>query len=247
MAEQSHTPLISLVVPFHNEGDAIDRFFAGVIPVLEAVDEIRFEIVCVNDGSEDDTLDRLVSFSVRDPRVLVIDLASKCGKEAALAAGHDEASGDAIIPIDAKPQDWSSVMPAMIGHCRNGARAAARRYQDLASEAITRVSTEPLRICAFMGVTIAALVFLYGGFIVGRTIMDGHPAPSYAAVIAITLLIGGMELIGIGVVGGYIGRIDDESNKHPIYLVRRRYQACGKASMFSSLRSLRQRGLDSRA
>jgi glycosyltransferase involved in cell wall biosynthesis len=235
MAGQGHTPLISLVVSFHNDGEAIDRFFAGVIPVLEAVDDIRFEIVCVNDGSEDGTLDRLVSFGVRDPRVRVIDLTRSFGKEAALTAGLDEANGDAVIPIDANLQDWPSRIPTMIAHWRSGAQGGvAWRYRDFALEAIRRFSTEPHRSWTWVGLTIAALACLYGGFIVGRTIMDAHPAPSYAAVISSMLFIGGMELIGIGVVGGYIGRLDDEPNRDPIYLVRRRYQARSNTARFRS-------------
>lgn len=235
MAGQGHTPLISLVVSFHNEGEAIDRFFARVIPVLEAIDDIRFEIVCVNDGSEDGTLDRLVSFGVRDPRVRVIDLTRNFGKEAALTAGLDEANGDAVIPIDAHLQDWPSRIPMMIAHSRSGAEGVVvRRYMGFALEAIRRFSIEPLRSWTWVGLTIAALAFLYGGFIVGRTIMDGHPAPSYASVISSMLFIGGMELIGIGVVGGYIGRLDDEPNQDPIYLVRRRYQARSNTATFRS-------------
>lgn len=320
MAQQDHTPLISLVVPFYNEGEAVDRFFAGVIPVLESIGDIRFEIVCVNDGSEDGTLDRLVAFSVRDPRVRVIDLTRNFGKEAALTAGLDEANGDAVIPIDADLQDPPSLMPVMIGHWRSGAevvvarrcnracdsfakRTAATLYYrvhnllsevklpenagdyrlmdrqvvnalrslperrrfmkglfawvgfrtviveyerqsrcagrskfsgwklwNFALEGITSFSTVPLRSWTYVGVTIAALAFLYGGFIVGRTMMYGNPVPGYASVISIMLFIGGIELIGIGVVGEYIGRIYDESKERPVYLVRRRYQARSKVT-----------------
>jgi glycosyltransferase involved in cell wall biosynthesis len=250
MAQQGHMPLISLVAPFYNEGDAIDRFFAGVIPVLEAIDDIRFEIVCVNDGSEDDTLDRLVAFSVRDPRVRVIDLTRNFGKEAALTAGLDEANGDAVIPIDADLQDPPSLIPVMIGHWRSGAevvvarrcnrdcdsfakRTAATLYyrvHNLLFEVKPEESAGAYRLVgrwAYAGLTIAAVAFLYGGFAVGRTVMYGNLAPGYALVISIMLFIGGIELIGIGVVGECIGRIDDESKERAIYLVRRRYQARG--------------------
>jgi glycosyltransferase involved in cell wall biosynthesis len=240
MAGQSHTPLISLVVPFYNEGEVIDRFFAGVIPVLEAIDDIRFEIVCVNDGSADGTLDRLVAFSVRDPRVRVIDLTCNFGKEAALTAGLEEANGDAVIPIDANLQDWPCRIPMTISHWRSGAQGvAARRYMGFALEAIRRFSIEPLRCWTCVGLTIAALAVLYGGFIVGRTIVYGHPAPSYASVISSMLFVGGMALIGIGVVGRYIGRLEDASNEDPIYRVRRRYQARSGPTSFPAPRALR--------
>ena len=91
MRESIYTPLVSLVVPFYNEGEAVERFFDVVIPLLTAIDAIRFEIVCVNDGSRDDTLDRLIRISTAERRVRVIDLTRNFGKEAALTAGLDEA------------------------------------------------------------------------------------------------------------------------------------------------------------
>ncbi|WP_201326207.1 glycosyltransferase, partial [Burkholderia sp. E168m23] len=101
MRESIYTPLVSLVVPFYNEGEAVERFFDVVIPLLSAIDAIRFEIVCVNDGSRDDTLERLVRIGAAERRVRVIDLTRNFGKEAALTAGLDEAAGDAVIPLDA--------------------------------------------------------------------------------------------------------------------------------------------------
>jgi len=86
----------------------------------------------------------------------------------------------------------------------------------------------PLRSWTYIGVGIAALAFLYGSFIIFRTLLFGNPVLGYASLISVTLFIGGIELIGIGVVGEYIGRIYDESKQRPVYLIRRRYQAHGK-------------------
>jgi glycosyltransferase involved in cell wall biosynthesis len=105
MSTHNTRNLISLVVPFYNEGEAVDQFFAQIVPVLEAIEGIRFEIVCVNDGSSDTTLDKLIAASAKDARVRVVDLTRNFGKEAALTAGLDEALGDAVIPIDADLQD----------------------------------------------------------------------------------------------------------------------------------------------
>jgi glycosyltransferase involved in cell wall biosynthesis len=104
-------PLISLVVPFYNEQQAIGRFFAAVVPILESIEGTRFEIVCVNDGSQDSTLDELIAAGTHDKRIRVIDLTRNFGKEAALTAGIDEAVGDAVIPIDADLQDPPSLIP----------------------------------------------------------------------------------------------------------------------------------------
>ncbi len=313
-------PLISLVAPFYNEGEAVERFFDAVLPLMSGIDDIRVEIVCINDGSRDDTLDRLIAASARDPRVRVIDLTRNFGKEAALTAGIDEALGDAVIPIDADLQDPPSLIPVMIAHWRDGAEVVAAKRSDracdsfakrtaasiyyrvhnalsdvklpenvgdfrlmdrqvvnalrslperrrfmkglfawvgfrtviveyqrearsaghskfsgwklwnFALEGITSFSTVPLRSWTYIGLGIAALAFLYGAFIVARTLVFGNPVPGYASIISVMLFIGGIELIGIGVVGEYIGRIYDESKERPVYLVRRRYQARSKVT-----------------
>ncbi|WP_114815240.1 glycosyltransferase [Paraburkholderia kururiensis] len=320
MSNHNEIPLVSLVVPFYNEGEAVEKFFAGVVPVLEDIEGIRFEIVCINDGSQDGTLHQLVAAGARDARVRVIDLTRNFGKEAALTAGLDEANGDAVIPIDADLQDPPGLIPVMIAHWREGAevvvakrsnracdsfakRTAAglyyrvhnllsevklpenvgdyrlmdrqvvnalrslperRRFMkglfawvgyrtvvveyerearcaghskfsgwrlwNFALEGITSFSTVPLRTWTYVGLVIALLAFVYGGFIIGRTLVFGNPVPGYASVISVLLFMGGIELIGIGVVGEYIGRIYYESKERPVYLIRRRYQTHTKVT-----------------
>lgn len=138
MRDQIDIPLISLVVPFYNEGDAVTRFFAEVMPLMEAIESIRFEIVCVNDGSRDDTLEQLVAVGAREPRVRVIDLTRNFGKEAALTAGLDEANGDAVIPIDADLQDPPSLIPVMIDHWRDGAEVVAAKRSNRACDTFAK-------------------------------------------------------------------------------------------------------------
>ncbi|MEX3786196.1 glycosyltransferase family 2 protein [Paraburkholderia sp. BR14374] len=326
MPTNTPTPLISLVVPFYNEQDAVDRFFAAVVPVLESIERTRFEIVCINDGSSDATLDRLVAQSSRDRRIRVIDLTRNFGKEAALTAGIDEAFGDAVIPIDADLQDPPSLIPVMVEHWRAGAEVVAakrtnrlcdtlakrtaaalyyrvhnalsevklpenvgdfrlidrqvvnalrslperRRFMkglfawvgyrtviveyereprsaghskfsgwrlwNFALEGITSFSTVPLRSWTYIGLSIATLAFVYGGFVIGRTLWSGNPVPGYASTISVMLFMGGIELIGIGVIGEYVGRIYHESKERPVYLVRRRYQAKSKVSTLPGVR-----------
>ncbi|PAJ78886.1 glycosyltransferase family 2 protein [Burkholderia ubonensis] len=338
MRAQPQPPLVSLVVPFYNEGEAVGHFFDVVIPLMAGIDGVRFEIVCVNDGSRDDTLDRLIAIGAKDRRVRVIDLTRNFGKEAALTAGLDEAVGDAVIPIDADLQDPPSLIPVMIEHWRNGAEVVAARrtnracdsfakrtaaalyyrvhnalsevklpenvgdfrlmdrqvvnalrslperrrfmkglfawvgfrtvivdYErearsagkskfsgwklwNFALEGITSFSTVPLRSWTYIGLGIAALAFVYGTFIVTRTLMFGNPVPGYASLISAMLFISGIELIGIGVVGEYIGRIYYESKERPVYLVRRRYQARSKVTALPVSRdSLRQAAATARA
>lgn len=314
MANYEESQLLSLVVPFYNEGEALHAFFGRVVPILESIVGTRFEIVCVNDGSADDTLVKLVAVARRDARVRVIDLTRNFGKEAALTAGIDEAMGDAVIPIDADLQDPPELIPTLVQRWRQGAevvlaqrasrttdsflkRATAAAYYrvhnclsdlkipenvgdfrlmdrsvvnalkqlperhrfmkglfawvgfntvivqyererrsageskfsgwrlwNLALEGITSFSSVPLRSWTYLGTFIAMLAFFYGMYIVIRTLALGVDVPGYASVLSLLLFFGGVQLIGLGVVGEYIGRIYDESKGRPIYLVKRRYQ-----------------------
>jgi len=306
--------LLSLVVPFYNEGEALHGFFARVVPILESLETLRFEIVCVNDGSADDTLAQLLDVARTDERVRVIDLTRNFGKEAALTAGIDEAFGDAVVPIDADLQDPPELIPTLVSHWIDGAEVvlaqrtsracdswlkritAAAYYRvhnslsdlklpenvgdfrlmdravvnalkqlperhrfmkglfawvgfstvvvpyereprsagnskfsgwrlwNFALEGITSFSTLPLRSWTYLGLIVAFLAFCYGMYIVLRTLVLGVDVPGYASVLSLLLFFGGLQLVGLGVVGEYIGRIYDESKGRPIYLVKRRYQ-----------------------
>ncbi|WP_321913001.1 glycosyltransferase family 2 protein [Paraburkholderia sp. J11-2] len=314
-------PLISIVAPFYNEQDSVGAFFAQIVATMESIESIRFEIVCVNDGSSDATLERLIFASQREQRIKVIDLSRNFGKEAALTAGLDEAAGDAVIVIDADLQDPPSLIPEMIQGWRDGAevvlaRRASRacdsflkrttaalfyrihnalselkipenvgdfrlmdrqvvnalrdlperhrfmkglfawvgfntvmidyertprcagktkfsgwRLWNFALEGITSFSTVPLRSWTYIGGALAAFALCYGIFMVGRTLMFGNPVPGYASLFSVVLFLSGVQLVGIGVVGEYIGRIYDESKKRPVYLVRRRYESRGTISV----------------
>ncbi|QCP52709.1 glycosyltransferase family 2 protein [Trinickia violacea] len=321
MPAQANKPLISLVVPFYNEQEAVAPFFARTVPILEAMADLRFEIVCINDGSTDETLRRLIAASARDARVNVIDLTRNFGKEAALTAGIDEAIGDAVIPIDADLQDPPELIPAMVEHWLNGAEVVAAKRTDrdddtlakrtaaalyyrahnalseikllrnvgdyrlmdrevvnalcllperrrfmkglfawvgyrtviveykreprsagrskfsgwqlwnFALEGITGFSTVPLRCWNYLGALIAVGAFLYAGVVVAKTLLFGNPVAGYSSLISVMLFLGGIELIGIGVIGEYIGRIYYESKGRPVYLVHRRYRGNAQESV----------------
>lgn len=305
--------MISIVCPFYNEQDAIGPFIASVVPVMESLGE-DFELVCVNDGSRDSTLDLLVSAAQHDPRIRIVDLSRNFGKEAALTAGLDHARGDAVVPIDADLQDppqvivefvklWREGFEVVIGRRLDrsadswGKRVAARMFYrvhnriadvpipedvgdfrlldrcvvdalramperrrfmkglfawvgfrtavvdyaraprvagkskfngwtlwNFAIEGITAFSTAPLRVWTYLGLGMAAAAFVYAGFIIVRTIVLGIDVPGYASLITIILLIGGMQLAGLGVIGEYVGRVYAESKQRPIYVVRRSFE-----------------------
>lgn len=306
--------LISIVTPFFNEAEVVAAFYERITKVANTIPDAEFEFVCVNDGSQDDTLERLAQLVANDARVRVIDLSRNFGKEAALTAGLDEARGHAVIPMDADLQDPPELIAVLISRWRQGyevvlakrsnrqsdsylkrktaeffyrlhnrisdiplpedvgdfrlidravvtalqalperrrfmkglfawvgfktttieyvrtARVAGKtkfsgwKLWNFALEGITSFSTTPLRVWTYLGTSFAAIGFLYALFIILRVIMLGIDVPGYASLLTAVLLLGGIQLIGIGVIGEYIGRIYIESKQRPIYIVRNRLQ-----------------------
>lgn len=112
-------PLVSFVVPVFNEAATLDRFLATVAPVLDAC-EVRGEFVFVNDGSTDETLERLFRAQDGDPRIRVVNLSRNFGKEAALTAGLAQSHGDVVIPIDVDLQDPPQLLAPFLDRWREG-------------------------------------------------------------------------------------------------------------------------------
>jgi glycosyltransferase involved in cell wall biosynthesis len=110
---------LSIVVPMWNESAVLDRFFARLLPVLDAATP-SYEILCVDDGSTDDTFARLEAFRARNPRIRLLGLSRNFGKESALSAGLDFAAGAAVIPMDADLQDPPELVPQMLAKWREG-------------------------------------------------------------------------------------------------------------------------------
>jgi polyisoprenyl-phosphate glycosyltransferase len=110
---------ISIVVPVHNEAAGLEAFLAQLLPVLERLGT-TWEVICVNDGSTDATLDLLLEFRRRIPALKVISLSRNFGKDIALSAGFDFARGAAVIPIDADLQDPPELIAPMVAKWREG-------------------------------------------------------------------------------------------------------------------------------
>ncbi len=89
---------------------------------------------------------------------------------------------------------------------------------NLALEGITSFSTLPLRIWTYIGLGVAALSFFYGFWMIFDTLIFGNPVRGYPSLLVSILFLGGIQLIGIGVLGEYIGRIYLESKKRPRYI-----------------------------
>ncbi len=117
--DRADTVTISVVVPMYNEADCVDAFFERLYAVLDAVGE-SYEIICVDDGSSDDTVARLMAHHERDPAIKILGLSRNFGKDIALTAGLDHAAGAATVIIDADLQDPPELIPEFIAKWREG-------------------------------------------------------------------------------------------------------------------------------
>lgn len=300
---------ISLVVPVFNEEDAIPIFY-NRIREFDALKEYFIEIIFINDGSNDATESIINDLALSDPLIIPLSLSRNFGKESALFAGLDHATGDAVIPIDVDLQDPIEIIPQLIEKWQNGAdvvlakridrssdghlkrktaewfyklhnkisspkieenvgdfRLMSREIVDhikkmpernlfmkgllswiggkteiieytraeriagatkfngwklwnLALEGITSFSTLPLRIWTYIGFFIAAISFAYGLKMIIDTLIFGNPVRGYPSLLVSILFLGGIQLIGIGVLGEYIGRIYMETKQRPKYIAR---------------------------
>lgn len=302
-------PDLSIVIPCKNEADNLEHLFERLRQTLDPL-QLSYELVCVNDGSQDDTLEKLLAFHQQDPRIKVINLSRCFGKEIALTAGIDHTSGKAVIPIDADLQDPPELIPEMVKLWQQGYQVVyavrrsrqgeswfkrftansfyhiigqlsqvriphntgdfrlldrqvveaikqlrertrfmkgifawvgyrqtaifydrAPRYRgktqwnywrlwNLAVEGITSFSSWPLRVWSYLGLGISLLALLYGLFLIIRTLLFGSDVPGYASLAVMMLFLGGIQLISLGIIGEYLGRVFEEVKGRPLYLVQ---------------------------
>lgn len=110
---------ITVIVPAYNEEDVIDECYKRIIGVFDGLD-YNLELVFINDGSRDTTLSLLSDLSSKDERVVIIDLSRNFGKEIAMSAGIDFATGDAAVIIDADLQDPPELITEFIRYWEEG-------------------------------------------------------------------------------------------------------------------------------
>lgn len=134
-------PLISVVVPCFKEAEAIPLFVDAIDAHLS---DHRIELVFVNDGSPDATLEILLKLSARDPRVVVVNLSRNFGKEIAITAGLEHATGDVVVPMDADLQDPPEVIPTFLGRWREGYDVVYGLRLDRASDTFAKRMTAGL-------------------------------------------------------------------------------------------------------
>lgn len=124
--------LLSIIAPMYNESEGIDLFFATMATTLSDID-MDYEIICVDDGSQDDTLEQLRNHASRNNKIKVVALSRNFGKEAAMTAAIDYSRGDAVLPIDADLQDPPELILQMVDQWRAG-------YQVVYAKRISRDS-----------------------------------------------------------------------------------------------------------
>jgi glycosyltransferase involved in cell wall biosynthesis len=292
-----------------NEEQAIDLFYQAVRRELK-LDAIEVEIVFINDGSSDGTAERASALAQVDEQVVLINFSRNFGKEPALFAGLEYASGDAVIPMDVDLQDPISVIPVLIEQWQKGADVVLAKRRDrtadgylkrhsaalfyhllnrisytrieenvgdfrlmdrkvvdvirtlpehqlfmkgvlswagfntvvveyerarrvvgdskfngwklwnLALEGVTSFSTVPLRLWTYVGGCVSIFAVLYAVYMVLDKMFFGNNVPGYPSLMTAILFLGGVQLIGIGILGEYVGRIYIEAKHRPRYVVK---------------------------
>ena len=307
-------PMLSLVIPVFNEQESISLFLNAARPPVDRAlaligPDARAEYLFVDDGSSDRTGDILAILARLNDDVRALSLSRNFGKEAALAAGIDQATGDAVIPIDVDLQDPPEVVVEMVRHWLAGAQVVNARRIDrssdgwfkrwsargfyallnrlsdypipenvgdfrlldrkavdvikqlgeqarfnkglfswigfrvatvdyvraprgsgatkwrlgklwsLAVDGITASTTMPLRIWSYIGGSIALLAFAYAAFLVIHTLVTGVDTPGYASIMVAVLGLGGLNLLSLGIIGEYLGRVAREVRQRPLYII----------------------------
>jgi len=304
--------LLSVVIPMKNEGEAMHNLFARLLPILNKL-PVNYEVVVVNDGSDDNTLDLLIQKQAKLPQLKIVDLSRNFGKEAAFYAGFEYSSGDAVVSIDADLQDppelilemvefwqqgyeiitatredrssdmyfnrksaelfykfinkisdtkltpnagdyrlldrvavnaflslkekvrfnkglltWIGFKEQIIYHKREKRTAGTTKWNfwklfKFSIDGITSFSKAPLEMWFYLGILLSFIGFCYAVFFFFKTIFCGIDTPGYPSLLTIILFFSGLQMIGIGILGKYIGRIFDESKQRPLYIARKIY------------------------
>lgn len=301
-------PLISVVVPVFNECEGIRAFHERTAAAMRAIQDARYEIVYVDDGSSDNSLELLRGFAAADSQVRVVKLSRNFGHQIAITAGLDAARGDAVAFIDADLQDppelievlyrklldghdivyarrssrkgetrmklltasafyrilraltrvdippdvgdfriisrrvadvlrtmrekdrfvrglvsWVGFAQASVYYDRDERIAGTTKYPyskmiKFALDGVTAFSTAPLKVATWMGYGSSLLAFLYLASVFVQKAL-GITVDGWATIMVALLFLGGVQLICIGILGEYVGRIFNEIKPRPVYIV----------------------------
>jgi len=301
---------ISILIPCYNEAESLPLLVDELMRVVHNQKGYEWEILFVNDGSKDNTLQIIRQMRAKDERICYVDLSRNFGKEKAMLAGFDYVTGDCMIIMDADLQHPPDAIPKMLEEWKNGyddvygkrvsrgkeswlrktfsllfytllqkltrvevlqnvgdfrlldrscinvlkqlreqerytkgmfswigfakkevafethdriAGKSSWRFTallNLAIEGITSFTIAPLKISTFIGIIVAFLAFIYMIYIVIRTMLYGDPVQGYPTLIIVILFLGGLQLLAIGIIGEYLGRIFNETKNRPTYIAK---------------------------
>lgn len=301
---------VTILIPAYNEEKSLPLLYPELKKMMGKENKYNWEVLFVDDGSKDNTLQMIKDLRKVDERINYVSLSRNFGKENAMLAGFDYASGDCMIIMDADLQDPPSLISQMLEYWEQGyedvyAKRANRgkesflrkrfsllfywildhstRFQvlqnvgdfrlldricinalckmreserytkgmfcwigfkkkeivfdrgdriagksnwnffslfDLAIEGITSFTTTPLRLSTIMGIVVSFLTFIYMLYFFVKTLLFGEPIQGFPTLIIVILFLGGVQLISIGIIGEYLGRIFNETKKRPTYLCR---------------------------
>jgi polyisoprenyl-phosphate glycosyltransferase len=313
------TPELSVVVPVYNESANIEPLCDRLVPILERV-AASWEVVFVDDGSEDNTLSAIRARNAAEPRIGAVSFSRNFGKEVAIAAGLDHARGRAVVIMDADLQHPPEVIERFVARWREGyvmvygqrtsradesavKRGFARLFYRLfdsfthmhlpegagdfrlidargvevlrglsersrfskglyawigfktigipfvveerrhgatkwsfrtlfrfAFDGITAFSTVPLRVWTYLGGLISVLAIAAAAYFAVRTLLFGVDVAGYPSLIVSITFLGGVQLMSLGIIGEYIGRIFAEVKRRPLYVVAERIGDTAEAS-----------------
>ena len=136
--------LLSIIVPVFNEQGSIVPFMDSINNVFCSKDYINLEIIFINDGSNDSTLENLLSHQLSDSRIKIIDFSRNFGKEAAISAGLFHAVGDVVVPIDVDLQDPPEIILDMFGKWQEGYEVVLAKRIDRSSDSWIKRTTATL-------------------------------------------------------------------------------------------------------
>ena len=304
-------PRISCVVPAYNEALNLPAVLPAIGRQIAAMTD-QFEIIVVNDGSRDNTLEVANALAVQHPEIVVLDLSRNFGKEAAITAGLEAAVGDVVILMDADGQHPTTLLPTMLEKWQEGLDVvyAIRRTRNdqstlhaaltawfyrlvnwgsrvkiprdagdfrlmdkrvvaalvalpernrfmkglyawvgfsnvaldyeplprqqgessfglrgafrLALTGMLAFSTVPLRLLTLSGLLLSLAAMLYIAWVLLEYFYWGIQVPGYATLVVSIMFFSGIQLLALGIMSEYVGRIYDEVKRRPLYLLRQR-------------------------
>ena len=301
---------ISILIPCFNEERSLPLLYDALLQVSSEHPSCDWEFLFVNDGSRDNTLTVLQQLRAKDPRCCYVDLSRNFGKEAAMLAGFDYVTGDAVVIMDADLQHPPHVIPLMIAkweegyddvyaqritrgkeswlrrrlslayyklltkssridvmpnvgdfrlldrqciealktlreqgrytkgmYCYIGFRKTAVEFETqervagkssmsyrslahLAIEGIMSYTIAPLRFASIVGAVVSIIAFLYAMWILIKTLVWGDPVAGFPTLMVAILFLGGVQLLSLGIIGEYLGRVYNETKNRPVYFAR---------------------------